>query len=151
MRATPAGFKRGLGAESPADLLERLGPTLLVDIGTKSRARPGETPDLARKGVRALIDTGATGECIDDDLAREIGLPVSEEGWMSGIGGRHETVIYTARLYVPSLDRLLFQRFTGVKLREGDQWHGVLLGRRFLRPYRLSYDGRTGAADLVEE
>ena len=32
---------------------------------------------------------------------------------MSGIGGRHQTVIYTARLYVPSLDRLLFQRFTG--------------------------------------
>lgn len=150
MRTVQAGFKSGRGGESAADLLERLGPTILVDLGTKSRAPASETPDLPHKGVKALIDTGATGECIDDELAQSLGLPISEEGWMSGIGGRHRTVIYTARLYVPALDRLLFQRFTGVKLHDGGQWHGVILGRRFLRPYRLNYDGVTGAVEIVE-
>lgn len=150
MRTIQAGFKSGKGGESAADLLERLGPTILVDIGRRSRATTGGTPDLPLKGVRALIDTGATGECIDDELAQALGLPVSEEGWMSGIGGRHRTVIYTARLYVPALDRMLFQRFTGVKLQDGGQWHRVILGRRFLRPYRLSYDGPTGAVEIVE-
>ena len=89
----------------------------------KSRAAPGDTPDLPLKRVRALIDTGASGECIDDELARALKLPVSEHGRISGVGGRHDATIYTARIYVPSLDRLLFQRFAGVKLAEGDPWH----------------------------
>jgi predicted aspartyl protease len=150
MRTTQAGFKSGRGGEGPADLLERLGPTVLVDVGLKSRAAAGEPPDLPLKRVRALIDTGATGECIDEDLAQSLDLPISEQGWMSGVGGRHRTVIYTARIYVPSLERLLFQRFTGVKLAEGDQWHRVILGRRFLRLYRLNYDGGTGAVEIAE-
>jgi len=31
MRTVQAGFKTGKGAESAADLLERIGPTVLVD------------------------------------------------------------------------------------------------------------------------
>jgi hypothetical protein len=101
MRTTQAGFKSGRGGEGPADLLERLGPTVLVDVGLKSRAAAGEPPDLPLKRVRALIDTGATGECIDEDLAQSLDLPISEQGWMSGVGGRHRTVIYT----LPALHR----------------------------------------------
>ena len=58
--------------------------------------------------------------------------------------GRHDATICTARISVPSLARLLFQRFTGVKLAEGDPWHRVILGRACLRRYRMSYDGETG-------
>ena len=151
MRTAQAGFKRGQGGENTADLLEKLGPTVLVDIGSRSRAPPGEPPDLPLKKVRALIDTGAGGECIDDTLARTLGLPVADEGWMSGVGGRHWAAIYVARVYIPSLNRLLFQRFTGVKLEEGNQWHRVILGRAFLRRYRMNYDGETGAVEIVEE
>ena len=151
MRTTPAGFKAGSGAEGPADLLERLGPTLLVDVGLKSRAAPGDTPDLPLKRVRALIDTGASGECIDDELARALKLPVSEHGRISGVGGRHDATIYTARIYVPSLDRLLFQRFAGVKLAKGDPWRRVILGRAFLRRYRMNYDGGTGPVEIVAD
>jgi hypothetical protein len=143
-----AGFKVGKAGETEADLLVRLGPTLLVDIGLKSRASAGEKPNLAKKAVKALIDTGAGGDCIDDDLARSLGLPITEEGEISGVGGRHHAFIYTARLYVPSLDRLVFQQFAGVKLQEGDQWHRVILGRTFLRPYRMIYDGSTGQVDI---
>jgi hypothetical protein len=117
-------------------------------MGLKCRAPAGEKPDLDGKKIKALIDTGAGGDCIDDDLARELGLPITDEGEISGVGGRHPALIYTARLYVPSLDRLLFQPFTGVKLQEGDQWHRVILGRPFLRRYRLVYDGKDGTVTL---
>lgn len=151
MRTAQAGFKAGKGAEGPGDLLERVGPTLLVDVGLRSTAAPGDPPELPAKKVHALIDTGAGGECIDDDLAKRLRLPVIEEGRLvSGIGGRHETVVYMARVYVPSLDRLLFQRFTGVRLSDGDQPHRVILGRTFLRRYRMTYDGDAGGVELVE-
>jgi hypothetical protein len=150
MRSVQAGFRQAPPGENTADLLVKFGPTLRVDIGVKSRRPAGEPPDLPLKNIKALIDTGAGGECIDDDLAQTLGLPITEEGWISGVGGRHRAVIYTARIYVPALDRLLFQRFTGVKLQDGDQWHRVILGRSFLRPYRMSYDGGTGQVELVE-
>jgi hypothetical protein len=93
MPSTPAGFKSGVAGEGPADLLVRLGPTLRVDIGLKSRAPAGEAPDLAEKRVKALIDTGAGGDCIDDELARRLRLPVHDEGEISGVGGRHHAFI----------------------------------------------------------
>ncbi len=150
MRSTPAGFKSGRGAESAADLLVRLGPTIQVDIGLKSRSPAGQIPDLSEKKVKALIDTGAGGDCIDDALARRLKLPVHDEGEISGVGGRHRAFIYTARIYVPKLNKLLFQPFTGVKLHEGEQWHRVILGRSFLRQYRLAYDGLTGEVEIME-
>lgn len=148
MSLAQAGFKTGARGESTADLLARLGPTLKVDIGLKGRVGADGRPDLPAKGVRALIDTGAGGDCIDDDLAQSLGLPVMDEGEISGVGGRHHAFIYTARLWVPPLNRLLFQPFTGVKLRAGEQWHQVILGRGFLRPYRLVYDGRSGQVEI---
>ena len=148
MPTASAGIKAGKNGLSAADLLIQLGPTLLVDIGLKSRAAAGQPPDLPGKRIKALVDTGAGGDCIDDELARRLRLPVSEEGEISGVGGRHRTVIYLARLYVPALDRLLFQQFTGVKLAEGRQLQQVILGRTFLRQYRLVYDGASGQVEL---
>jgi hypothetical protein len=144
----PAGFRKGKGGKLPPDLLAELGPTLKVDIGLRRSVSSNGKPNLPTKGIRALIDTGAGGDCIDDDLAKELGLIVHEEGFISGVGGRHWTATYMARIYVPSLDRLLFQSFTGVKLREGGQWHQVILGRTFLRPYRMIYDGANGQVEI---
>lgn len=127
-----------------------LGPTLKVDIGLRRSIGKDGKPDLPKKGIRALIDTGAGGDCIDDALARALGLVVHEEGYISGVGGRHWAATYMARLYVPSLDRLLFQSFTGVKLVEGGQWHSVILGRTFLRRHRLIYDGTKGQVELLD-
>lgn len=151
MPSASAGIKAGKDGLSAADLLVQIGPTLLVDIGLKSRAAPGERPDLDGKRIKALIDTGAGGDCIDEDLAQELRLPITEVGEISGVGGRHQACIYTARLYVPALSRLLFQQFTGVKLTEGRQFQRVLLGRTFLRHYRLIYDGMTGQVEVRDD
>jgi len=150
MPSIPAGFRSGKGSESPADLLAKLGPTIRVDIGLKSRASAGAKPDLSLKNVRALIDTGAGGDCIDDQLAQQLGLPVTDEGEISGVGGRHHAFIYTARVFVPRLNLLLFQPFTGAKLQEGDQWHQLILGRGFLRSFTVTYDGASGAVTLSD-
>ena len=150
MSSVQAGFKVGKAGATPADLLAQLGPTLLVDIGLKPRSRSGGPPDLPLKKVRALLDTGAGGDCIDDELAKSLGLPISDEGEISGVGGKHHAFIYTARVYVPKLDRLLFQQFTGVKLEQGEQWHRVIFGRSFLRHYRLTYSGPDGQVELSD-
>ena len=65
--------------------------------------------------------------------------------------GRHAAAVYMARVYVPSLDRLPFQPFAGARLSDGDQPHRMILGRTFLRRYRMSYDGGTGAVEIVED
>lgn len=150
MRTALAGFDRGKAGRTAADLLAELGPTFRVDVGLKSRSTPGAKPDLPAKAVRALIDTGAGANCIDDQLARSLGLPITDEGEVSGIGGKTLANIYLARIYIPSLDRLLFERFAGAKLEEGGQWHHVILGRTFLRPYRMSYDATSGKVEIVE-
>jgi hypothetical protein len=112
MSSAQAGFKSGVRGEGPADLLVRLGPTIQVDVGLKSRAPVGEPPDLPEKKVKALIDMGAGGDCIDDALAQRLGLPIRDEAEISGVGGRHHAFIYTVRLYtqarqapVPTLHR----------------------------------------------
>lgn len=120
-----------------------------VDIGLKPGNLLGGDPDLPTKAVRALIDTGAGGECIDEDLARSLTLPVTDEGEISGVGGRHKAFVYMARVWVPELNRLLFQPFTGVKLRQGDQWHQLILGRSFLRQYTLTYRGGSGEVEIA--
>lgn len=119
-----------------------------VDIGLKPKNLLGGDPDLPLKGVRALIDTGAGSECIDDELARSLNLPITDEGEISGVGGKHHGYVYTARVWVPELNRLLFQPFTGVKLREGESWHRLILGRGFLRQYTLTYIGSKGQVEL---
>ena len=85
-----------------------------------------------------------------DELAQRLQLPIHDEGEISGVGGRHRAFIYTARIYIPQLDKLLFQPFTGVKLYEGEQWHRVILGRSFLRHYRLAYEGATGQVGITQ-
>jgi hypothetical protein len=150
MRPAQAGFKSGKGGKTAADLLAELGPTFRVDIGLKSRSLAGAKPDLPAKGVRALLDTGAGANCIDDGLARSLGLPITDEGEVSGINGKTRANIYTARIYILDLDRLLFEPFAGVKLTEGEQWHRVILGRPFLRPYRMIYDAASGRVENAQ-
>lgn len=150
MRTAQAGFKSGKGGRTAADLLAEIGPTFRVDIGLKNRSRGDGTPNLAMKGVHALIDTGAGVNSIDDALAKSLSLPETEEGEMSGFHGKAPATFYLARLYIPDLNRLLFERFAGAKLEEGEQTHRVILGRSFLRPYRMTYDAISGAVEIVE-
>ena len=148
MRTAQAGFKTGKGGETPSDLLARVGPTLRVDIGLRYTSLG--PPDLLLKKQHALIDTGAGADCIDEVLAQRLGLPVINRVEFSGVGGKTEADVYMVRLYVPELDRRMFEPFVGVRLEQGEQTHRIILGRGFLRPYQLHYDGLTGAVEIRE-
>ena len=152
MRVGQAGFKKGQQGRTPADLLAEHGPTLHVDVGLKPLrpAELGEPPDLPKKRVLALIDTGAGSNGIDERLARALALPPVEEGHMSGFHGREPVTFYLARVYAPQLHRLIFDRFAGAKLIEGGQSHQIILGRGFLRGCRMIYDAIAGVVEIEE-
>ena len=149
MRSAQAGFKDGKG-KSGADWLAEIGPTLRVDIGWKSRTLDAERPDLPAKQIHALVDTGAGANCIDEALAIRLGLPVTDEGETSGVHGVAKTTFYLARIYIPELDRLLFERLAGARLEGTGIPHRAILGRPFLRPYRVAYHGITGVVEIIE-
>lgn len=149
MRKTQAGFRDGAGALA-SDLLLRFGPTVLVDVGFKPLSVKDGVPTLPLRKLKALVDTGACDSCIDVGVAARAKLPVIDQRVCSGIGGATRVNMYMGRIYVPSLKQLLFQSFAGVELESGGQWHEVLLGRTFLRPFRMTYHGPTGQV-LIEE
>ena len=57
------------------NLLQRYGPTLLVEVGfdaTFRDATMGQRPDLPLEQWMALVDTGASESCIDSSLAESV-------------------------------------------------------------------------------
>ena len=124
------------------------GPTIDVVLGIDGRNIPGFPDDMRQMPLSALIDTGATGNSIDAQLAESLRLPVVGTVLVSGVTGRHEHIVYLARLYVPSLAHPIYDRFTAAALSEGDQPQKVLLGRTFLANFSMVYVGRTGEVVL---
>lgn len=137
MPVTEAGF---IDKDNRADVeqLIHLGPTLEVTVRHMDAGE--ETPEHNEQ-VYALIDTGATTSCIDQDLAEKLELPVVDEQTISGAGGPATHPVYMAHIDIPALDQCEYGRFTGVKLADGEQAHAVLLGRTFLNGVIMIYDG----------
>jgi hypothetical protein len=133
------------------DLLVQLGPTLRVSIGFDPEydpERPQRLPDLPAEGVLALIDTGASTSCIDAELAMHLQLPIIDQRQCAGIGGSIPVNMHLAQVHAPSVSFTLYGALAGVDLTVGDQ--KVLLGRDFLRNFRMIYDGPSGAVDLED-
>lgn len=103
-----AGFGDTEG-ESGAALLEQHGPTLYVDIGFDpafdyaARANRSGVPNSGALQLPALIDTGARDSCIDDALARELGLPLVDRQQIAGVSGPQTHDVYMAHIDVPAL------------------------------------------------
>jgi predicted aspartyl protease len=139
------GFNDGPNSKG-ADLLGFYGPTLLVNIGFDPSFVPTQTaaPAAAITGVWALVDTGASESCIDDQLAVKLGLPVVDQKPISGTVGSHSVNIYLAQVHVTTLSKTIYGPFAGVHLVAGGQRHSALIGRTFLRHLKMTYDGLTG-------
>ena len=155
MRSTSCGFSDNQNVKG-RDLLVLSGPTLVVDIGFDPlyvpSGQPGYkgAPDLAMKGVHALVDTGATQSCIDSQLAIALGLPVVDQAKVAGIGGEKTVNMHLAQIHVPSLPHTIYGSFAAVDLAAGGQTHYALIGRTFLRPFKMEYDGTTGEVVIYE-
>ena len=149
MPTTSCGFKDSNGVRG-ADYLVFHGPTLPVHIGFDPAHPPGSAapPNLQSQGLYALVDTGATTNCIDNGLALQLNLPIVNQQEIAGVGGRMTVNVYLCQIYIPSLMFTDFGSFAGVNLIAGGQAHHALIGRTFLKNFTLNYDGRTGAVTI---
>ena len=149
MVKTRCGFDDGPGA-SGTELLVQFGPTLSVNVGFDPMFRP-ETDVPPAPGIdqiRALVDTGATESCIDSLLAAQLKLPVVDRRVVSGVHGSEEVQVHLAQVLVPLLQCTIYGMFAGVHLQAGGQPHHVLLGRTFLKAFRMVYEGDTGTVTI---
>jgi|SRR6267143_2878901 len=132
-------------------LLIQHGPTLQVVVGhlsAQGTTGPAMDRDKLTETVNALVDTGALMSCIDDQLAKKLGLPVIDKQQVSGVAGAGMHDVYMAFIDIPTLTFGQYGRFMGVHLVAGGQQHNVLLGRTFLEQMVLIYDGRKGGVTL---
>lgn len=151
MPSTRCGFDSVPGGASGSDLLATWGPTLLVDIGFDQNWKPGTAlliPVAGIKGIHALVDTGATESCIDSLLATQLNLPIVDRRMISGVHGGQQVNMHLAQVHVPSLNFTIYGVFAGVHLQAGGQMHRALIGRTFLRHYKMVYEGHTGLVTL---
>lgn len=153
MPSHECGFDYVEGESTGGELLVDFGPTIEVDIGFDEHyigagGVATAPPKPGIKEVRALIDTGATQNCIDSMLAARLGLPVIDRKKVSGVNGEMEVNVHLAQVHVPQLGRTISGRFFGVHLHAGGQQHSALIGRDFLRHVRMVYDGVTGKVTL---
>ena len=156
MPTASCGFSDGAGGTNLPGwyLLAVNGPTLEVEIGFAPQFR-AETvsgrPDIPSNRWPALVDTGASASCIDADLAQSLGLPLSGRDNVAGVGGISPVDRYLAQIYIPSLNWTIYGTFSGVYLSAGGQPHQALIGRDFLKNFRMTYEGRTGEVILSND
>jgi predicted aspartyl protease len=134
------------------DALVQWGPTLIVDIGFDPNYNPsapqGSLPNLQRKGLHALVDTGASECCIDSGLAMQLNLPTIDRRTVAGVSGQHEVNIHLGSIHVEPLFFTIYGAFAGVNLIAGGQPHYALIGRTFLQHFTMSYEGSTGTVKI---
>ena len=148
MPETKCGFETIPGGASGSDLLVAYGPTLKVDIGfdpAYSHKNIGQIPIHGLRGISALVDTGATESCIDSRLASQLNLPIVDRRQISGAHGSGEVNIHLAQVHVVALNSTIYGAFAAVHLSAGGQPHSALIGRTFLKGYKMLYDGQTGS------
>ena len=133
-------FRSGQSSRLKLDLI----PATIEFVGDK----PQLPPDL----YPALIDTGASGNCVDDQLGISLGLPVIHYGGeIFGSAGKHTVTIYLAQIHIADLGRTISGQFAGIHLAAGGQLYRAIIGRSFLSDFMLLYDGRTGAVTLNDD
>jgi len=143
------------------NLLIQKGPTVAVEIGfdpglvhpdpaaVQAAVAAMHAAPVPAKLLDALIDTGASDSCIDEDMAAALKLPLVDQIDTSGVGGVHKLNVYLGYIRIVSLNYLQYGRFTGAKLQAGGQPHRALLGRTLLQGMILVYDGRDGTVRLA--
>jgi predicted aspartyl protease len=151
MPSVDCGFQTQQGGPTGSDLLAIFGPTLIVDIGfdpNYNAQLPGYIPFSGVKGIRALVDTGATECCIDSLLAATLNLPIIDKRMVAGAHGSQEINMHLAQVHVPGINLTMHGAFAGVHLAAGGQPHQALIGRTFLRHCKMVYDGVAGAVTI---
>ena len=135
---------------APAAALQLRGPILQVSITIEQNAgkglvAQGKTLPTPKSGL-ALIDTGASNTCVDEQAAKDLGLPVIDVANMqSASHEKHECNIYPVQIITPIVT-LNAPRAMGAAL--ASQGLLVLIGRDVLQNCNLFYNGPMGQFTL---
>ena len=136
----------------PSQAMSARGPVLQVSVTIISSVaeqviQQGATLPSPISGL-ALIDTGATTTCIDDEIAQQIGAPVIDVVKMNSASHANtDANIYPVHLEIAGFNiHINAQRCMGAAL----QPHGLimLIGRDVLAKCTLFYNGVSGQFTL---
>ena len=106
----------------------------------------GETVPAAVDGL-ALIDTGASCTCVDEDAARRAGLNVIDRGTISSAShAAHSVPVFACEIDVAELGKIHHRRAMGVTL--ANQGLLAVIGRDMLTSTVLIYNGVSGSLSI---
>lgn len=136
----------------PGTFLQRTGPVIQVTIGLEQGMaqilmQQGKSIPVATVGL-ALIDTGASVSCVDEEAAQQMKLPVVDVAQMtSATHDQHPCNIYPIQIAMPS-SGVVFgaPRAMGAKL--APQGLIAIIGRDILSVCTLFYNGSQGQVTL---
>ena len=135
----------------PAVGLQQRGPVIQVTVTIEQNAgkgllAQGKSLPTPKPGL-ALIDTGATGTCIDEQAAQELGLPVIDVVKMtSATHADQEAKVYPIQISIPPSLVFNVPRAIGAAL--APQGLLILIGRDLLSVCNLFYNGPLGQITL---
>lgn len=129
-------------------LLKSQGPRIDVVLTNPIRARSLNelSPEyhLDTQEATALIDTGASVNCIDNLIAQQLNLKVIDTRMMRSANTSGMTPIYLGQVLIPKLNETILGEFYGADLSRSGQQHKSLLGTPFLSNFIFNYDGPKG-------
>lgn len=135
----------------PAAALHQRGPVIQVTVTIEQNAgkallAQGKSMPTPKAGL-ALIDTGASNTCIDDQAAKDLGLPVIDVAHMqSASHSKHQCNVYPVTIDIPGVVSLNSPRTLGAAL--ASQGLLALIGRDVLSRCSLFYNGPMGQITL---
>jgi len=132
--------------------LHTLGPRLDIAISmpaplASALVAQGATVPQPSVG-HALIDTGAAQTCIEDSVARQLGLPVINQVPLSTPAGQTMHTLYAAQLIFPGTLLPTITNIAVIGVHLSSQGIAALLGRDFLSGKTLHYDGGLSIVSL---
>lgn len=131
----------GPDAAGRHEILKTEGPTLDVIVHqVAGLVIEDEAPSF--HPTRALIDTGASGVCIDYRIAHALRLREVDQCTIVVVGSSIPAAIFMGELEVPALG---YRRtIPMIASKVGRINYNVLLGRSFLSDYIVTFDGPAG-------
>ncbi|HXW94002.1 MAG TPA: hypothetical protein VEK33_25855 [Terriglobales bacterium] len=137
---------------APAVALQQRGPVVPVVVTIEQNAGKGllaqGKPLPSPKTGLALIDTGATGTCSDEQSAQELGLPIIDVAKLTSASHADQDCnVYPAQITIQNLGLSINSPHTiGATL--APQGLLILLGRDLLAGCTLFYNGQAGQFTL---